>query len=114
VAYDILFRRQTKRNWSRRSYCGPTARGSFLLAEYVFAPEPTQTTDAEKQFLAKLAVLKMKTNNGDKKARLKWRAAVAKIVEARKLADRGDPRAKRLVTIVNESGIFAGVQSMSV
>jgi hypothetical protein len=114
VAYDLLLRRQTPKNWSRSSYCGPAARGTLLLASYTFAPDPAPTTDAEKQLLAQLAVLKMRVDNGDKKALKKWRRAMAKLVLAKRAADRGDARARRLVTVVNESGIFAGVQSMSV
>lgn len=114
MAYDLLLRRQTSRNWSRRSYCGPSARGTLLLAEYVFAPDPTPTTPAEQQFLAQLAVLKMQVNAGDKKALKKWRAFASKLGKTKKQADRGDPKAKRVMTVLNESGIFAGVQSMSV
>jgi len=114
VAYDLLLRRQTSRNWSRRSYCGPAARGTLLLAEYVFAPDPTPTTQKEQQFLAKLAVLKMQVDRGDKAALKRWRAFAVKIARTKKMADRGDPRAKRVITVLNESGLFAGVQSMSV
>ena len=114
MAYDLLLRRQTSKNWSRRSYCGPAHRGTLLLAEYVFAPDPVPTTPAEQQFLAKLAVLKMQVNQGDKKALKKWRVFAAKIAKTKKMADRGDARAKRVITVLNESGIFAGVQSMSV
>jgi len=114
VAYDLLLRRQTHTNWSRRSYCGPSARGTLLLAEYVFASEPTRTTPAEQQMLAKLAVLKMRTDNGDRAALRQWRTEGIKIMKAKRAADRGNPRAKRLITVLNESGIFAGVQSMSV
>lgn len=114
MAYDLLLRRQTRTNWSRRSYCGPSARGTLLLAEYVFAPEPAATTPAEQQMLARLAVLKMRTDNGDKAALKQWRAVGIKILRAKHAADKGNPRAKRLITVLNESGIFAGVQSMSV
>ena len=114
MAYDLLLRRQTQTNWSRRSYCGPAARGSLFLAEYVFAPEPTLTTPDEQQMLAKLAVLKMRTDNGDKAALKQWRAEGLKILKAKRAADKGNPKAKRLITILNESGIFAGVQSVNV
>jgi hypothetical protein len=114
VAYDLLLRRHTSKNWSRRSYCGPAARGTFLLAEYVFAPDPTPTTAAEQQFLAQLAVLKMQVDSGNRAALKKWRAFVAKLAKTKKMADRGDPRARRVITVLNESGLFAGVQSVSV
>ena len=114
MAYDLFFRKQTASNWSRRSYASPATGSPFLLASYTFSPDSTPTTDAEKQFLAKLAVIKMLTNNGDKKALKRWRRAVANIMVAKRRADQGDVRAQRLVKILNESGIFAGVQSMSV
>ena len=114
MAYDLLFRRQTARNWSRRSYLGPAARGTLLLASYEFAPEPTPTTTEEQALIAKLAVLKMQVDAGDKKALGKWRKMVAFIAKAKKKAAQGDEKSKRFITVLNESGLFAGVQSMSV
>ncbi len=118
MAYDLLTRRQTSTNWSRHSYLGPRARlrsGRMLfLASYEFAPDPTPTTDEERQFIAKLAVLKMNADGGNKKAAKEWKATMAKVAAAKKKADSGDPKAKRLMTVLNESGLFDGVQSMSV
>ena len=118
MAYDLLTRRQTRTNWSRHSYLGPRARlrsGRMLfLATYEFAPDPTPTTDEERQFIAKLAVLKMNADGGNKKAAKEWKATMAKVAAAKKRADSGDPKAKRLMTVLNESGLFDGVQSMSV
>lgn len=114
VAYDLLFRKQTRHNWSMHSYAGPTARGTFFLAEYIFAPEPERPTPKEAELLAHLAVLKLKVDAGDKKALKEWRSSMKKVLEAKKRADRGDPVAQHLVKVLNESGLFAGVQRMEV
>jgi len=114
VAYDLLFRRQTRTNWSLpsrpRSCRG--YQGTFFLAEYTFAPDPLPTTAAEKELVAHLAVLKMKTDAGDKKARKEWRKSMAAVVVAKKRAAQGDPKAVRLMQVLSESGIFTGVQKM--
>ena len=49
MAYDLLLRKRTTANWSRRPSLG--FRGLFLLTEYEFAPDPTPATDEEKQLL---------------------------------------------------------------
>lgn len=102
MAYDLLFRRQTPRNWSLHSY----------LAEYVFAPDPTPTTPEEQQLIARLAVLKMGADAGNKKDAKRWRAAMAKLVLEKKKAARGDEKAKRLMKVLEESGIFSGVRTL--
>jgi hypothetical protein len=114
VAYDLLLRKQTRTNWSRRSYCGP--RGILLLASetYEFAPDPTPATDEEKQFIAKLAVLKMAADAGNKKSAKEWKATLAKLEQVKKKAAAGDEKSKHLVVVLKESGIFDGVQAMSV
>jgi len=114
VAYDLLFRKRTRTNWSRHSYCGP--RGILLLASttYEFAPDPTPTTDEEKQFIAKLAVLKMSADAGNKKASKEWKATLTKLEAVKKKAAKGDEKSKHLVVVLQESGIFDGVQAMSV
>lgn len=114
MAYDLLFRRQTGRNWSRHSYFGPAALGTLLLVDYEFAPDPTPTTAEEQGLIAKLAVLKMQVNAGDKKALGKWRKIVAFVARAKKKAARGDAKSQRFITVLNESGLFAGVQAMNV
>ena len=79
MAYDLLLRKRTRTNWSRHSYCGP--RGVLLLASatYEFAPDPTPATDEEKQFVARLAVLKMAADAGNKKSAKEWKATLAKL-----------------------------------
>ena len=112
MAYDLLLRKRTTANWSRRPSLG--FRGLFLLTEYEFAPDPTPATDEEKQFIAKLAVLKMSADAGNKKAAKEWKATLAKLDLVRKKAAQGDEKSKHLVVVLKESGIFDGVQAMSV
>lgn len=104
MAYDLLFRRQTPRNWSLHSY----------LCDYSFAPDPTPTTQAEQALIARLAVLKMGASAGNKRDAKKWRAAMAKIVLEEKKAARGDARAMRLMKILKESGLFSGVATLDI
>ena len=112
MAYDLLLRKRTTANWSRCPSLG--FRGLFLLTEYEFAPDPTPATDEEKQFIAKLAVLKMSADAGNKKAAKEWKATLAKLDLVRKKAAQGDEKSKHLVVVLKESGIFDGVQAMSV
>ena len=99
---------------SRRSCRRYLGHGTILLADYTFAPDPLPTTDEEKQVIARLAVLKMRVDGGDKKALKEWREAGKKIILAKKLAAKGDPKAKRLMQVLGESGLFDGVQAMEV
>ena len=55
VAYDLLFRKQVPGNWS------------IKLVDYEFAPDPTVATPEEQAFVAKLAVVKMAAETGNKK-----------------------------------------------
>jgi hypothetical protein len=112
MAYDLLTRRQTPANWTRYSRRRPRSRGTIFLVEYTFAPEPLATTDAEKALVARLAVLKMRADAGDKKALRQWRENLKAVLEAKRRAARGDPRARRLVQVLSESGLFDGVQKM--
>jgi hypothetical protein len=103
VAYDLLFHRQVPGNWA------------IKLVDYEFAPEPTLATPEEQAFVAKLAVIKMAADAGNKKKLKEWRATQAKLALVRKRAAAGDETAKHLVAVLNESGLFAGaVQSMSI
>jgi hypothetical protein len=72
------------------------------------------TTDAEKELVAHLAVLKMKVDSGDKKALKEWRKSMVTVLSARKRASQGDPKAVRLMQVLSESGIFDGVAKMDV
>lgn len=103
VAYDLLFRKQVPGNWA------------IELVDYEFAPNPTTATPEEQAFVAKLAVVKMAAESGNKKKLKEWRATQAKLALVKKRADAGDEKAKHLCTVLNESGLFAqSVQAMSI
>jgi hypothetical protein len=87
----------------------------MLVSEtYEFAPDPTPATDEEKQFIARLAVLKMAADAGNKKSAREWKATLAKLDLVKKKAAQGDEKSRHLVVVLKESGIFDGVQAMSV
>jgi hypothetical protein len=108
MAYDILLRRRTHTNWSMHSIVNP----AFALG-YEFAPDPIATTPDEQQYLAKLAVLRMKADSGDAAAQKEWKVTMTNVNALRKKAAKGDDKAQRTVAILKESGIFSGVQTMS-
>jgi hypothetical protein len=101
VAYDLLFRKQVKKNFA-------------LSSIDVSTSEATVPTDAEKSYLANLAVLKMDADAGNKKAKKAWSKALGDLSKLRRLAQKGDPKAAHLLTVVRESGLFEGVAAMDV
>jgi hypothetical protein len=108
MAYDILLRRRTHTNWSMHSMLNP----AFATCGD-FEPDPIATTPDEQQYLAALAVLRMKADSGDPAAQKEWKAAMVTVEALRKKAAKGDDKAQRTVAILKESGIFSGVQTMS-
>jgi len=70
-------------------------------------------TESEMDLLADLASTKMLADLGDKSARRKMRAVIKKISGLRKQAKQGDPKAKRALYVLNETGVFRGTQSFS-
>jgi len=108
MAYDILLRRKTHTNWSMHSLHNPA-----FASCGDFAPDPIATTSDEQQYLAQLAVLRMKADSGDASAQKEWRATMVKVDALRKKAAKGDEKAQRTVAILKESGIFSGVKTMS-
>jgi hypothetical protein len=108
MAYDILLRRRTHTNWSMHSLYSPA-----FASCGDFAPDPIATTPEEQQYLAKLAVLKMSADAGNAGAQKEWKAAMTAVQALRKKAAKGDEKASRTVAILKESGIFSGVQTMS-
>ena len=108
MAYDLLLRRKTHTNWSMHSMLNPA-----FASCGDFAPDPIATTPDEQQYLAKLAVLRMKADSGDVAAQKEWKTTMANVNALRKKAAKGDDKAQRTVAILKESGIFSGVQSMT-
>lgn len=102
MAYDLLFRRYTRRNWARSS----SLPLGFMGDEPVVIP-----TEAEKQLLAKVAVLKMAATAGHKGARKELQNVAVKVLQVRGKAAQGDPKAAHLVEVLRDSKIFAASPS---
>jgi hypothetical protein len=103
MAHDLLFGR-TQRNWSR---------GSCLTTQPISDEVTVKLTESEMNMLADLASTKMLADLGDKSARKKMRAVSKKVAGLKKQAKRGDSKAKRALYVLNETGVFRGVQSFS-
>jgi hypothetical protein len=71
------------------------------------ADSVTLPTEAEKQFLAKVAVLKLAAAAGNKGAKKELQTVAVKVLQVRGLAAAGDPKAGHFVEVVRDSGIFA-------
>jgi hypothetical protein len=67
----------------------------------------TVPTEAEKQLLAKVAVLKMVAATGHKGARKKLQDVAVKVLKVQSKAKAGDPKAVHLVEVLRDSRIFA-------
>ena len=99
-----LFLGIIKKDWSRGAGLTPLPR------------EPVQeqlilTTD-EKAKLDKIATLKMKAESGDRRAKRQWGKLVKKANLLRKKAA-FDPRARRMVAVLDQSGILGHVQKIT-
>ena len=105
MAHDLLFGR-TKRNWARGAACeihpGPVSDEVTV-----------KLTPAEMDMLADIASTKMLADLGDKDARKKMSGINKKVAGLKKQAKRGDPKAKRALYVLAESGVFRGVQTFS-
>ena len=114
MAYDLLLRKQTRHNWSGAATRARLPAGRSSSPSTSSRPSPSDRRRRRAELLAHLAVLKLKVDAGDKKALKEWRSSMKKVLDAKKRADRGDPVAQHLVKVLNESGLFAGVQRMEV
>ena len=101
MAHDLLFGK-TRRNWARGS-CASQATDEVDF----------KLTQAEMAMLADLAITKTLADSGDKKARRKMSDVTKKIAGLKVKAARGDAPAKRALRVLEESGVFRGVQSFS-
>jgi hypothetical protein len=104
VAYDLLRRKRIPLN---------IALSSSLTTDGV-TDEPIPTTDADRSYLASLAVMKMNAEAGNKKAKADWKVALQGIAKIQKRARKGDKNAQRTLAVIRESGLFQGVAAMSV
>ena len=101
MAYDILFRRRTPRNWAHTA----SFEASPMIADIVL-------TEAEKGMLARIALCRAQAQGGDKRALKVWKKTNKQIVGLRRKAARGDVKAQRQVKVLQQSGLYQGVQAM--
>jgi len=96
-----LFLGIVKKNWARDSYA--------TLPSVPIQEQLVLTTD-EKDHLAKIAALKMKAESGDRSAKKQWKKLVKK---ANLLRKKSDPKARRMVSVLDQSGLLGHVQKIS-
>ncbi len=102
MAYDLLFRRRTHRNWARGCESEP------ITDEVTF-----KLSDAEMAMLADVAATKMMADMGDRASIKKMGGVHKKVAQLRKKAKKGDPAAKRALLVLAKSGVFESVQSFT-
>jgi hypothetical protein len=107
MAYDILFGK-SRRNWARG--CGVA----------VIPPEMPQAgvasivlTEAEMDKLADIAATKVAADMGNKAALKKMAVVRKNVSKLQKQARKGDPKARRALAVLEQSGVFRDYQSFS-
>jgi len=109
MAYDILLGK-TRRNWSRG--CG--ARSTMIPPEMPQEGVATiQLTEAEVDKLADIAATKVAADMGNKAALKKMIVVRKNVAKLQKQARKGDPKAKRALAVLEQSGVFRDYQSFS-
>ena len=98
-----LFLGIVKKDWSR----GPSR------AIVVESRPEEPLTEADRERLARLAVLKMKAASGDKLAKLQWKKIKVNVSILKVKARRGDPKARHDLAVLDGSGLFGHVQTIS-
>jgi hypothetical protein len=101
MAQDLFFG-IIRKNWARGTCTVPLPEAP-IQKQLVLTPD-------EKDRLARIAALKMKAESGDRKARKQWKRLVK---QANKLRKKSDPRAKRMATVLDQSGLLGRVQKIS-
>jgi hypothetical protein len=102
VAYDFFYHKQVPKNIALSSSID------------VSTSEPTPTTSEDNAYIARLAVLKMQADSGDKSAKKSWKKELGNLTKIQQKARKGDPHAAHLITVVRESGLFSDVKAMEV
>ena len=100
-----LFLGIIKKNWARDA-----AAGSPQAAA---PPAALVLTADEKDRLARIATLKMRAESGDRKSRKQWKRLARKANALRAKARKGDPRASRMIAVLDQSGLLGSVQKIS-
>lgn len=95
MAYDLFFGK-TKKNIGRG-----------LEPSEPMSDEVTITfSEAEKAMLEKISILRMKADSGDKSAQKQLVQFTKNVAKLKAQAKKGDPKAKRSLLVLRESGIF--------
>lgn len=101
MAKDLIFGR-TRRNWSRGGCAAPISDEVTL-----------RLTEPEMAMLADIASAKALADMGDRVAQKKMSGVKKKLKGIQKSARRGDPKARRSLLVLEESGVFRGIQTFS-
>jgi len=100
MAFDLIFKKNMGRNWSREA-------GDVATATEV-TPEATST-----QKIAKLKAIKAQAEGGDKKAQKKWAKICKKIAKVQVEAKKGNAQAAQNLITLRTAGIIPKAATVS-
>ena len=103
-------------NEKERPADGKMMRGRFLmsLSMWIHKTKKGRWINWDLQLvLAKIATLRMKAESGDRTAKQQWKQLSKRTAALGKRAKKGDPSAKRLVEVINQSGVLGPDQPIS-
>jgi hypothetical protein len=72
-----------------------------------------ECSSKEKLELERLAIVKMRAESGDKKAKIQWKRMSDKIASLKTKAKAGDPKAKRSLLMLKQNGFFQPIQKFA-
>ena len=101
MAYDFFYRKWVPKNIA-------------LTSLDVSTSATTAPSNAEKTYLARLAVLKMNADAGNKKAKKAWKSALKDLKKLLAAARNGNPKALHTLAVIRESGLFSGVNTLTI
>jgi hypothetical protein len=104
MAYDLWYRRQIGKDISLHLRKPIPETGS--------PTDSLRLSDDEKGFVAKLSVVKISAEGGNKRAIADWKGVLRSIAQQERKAKQGDAKAKRFVAVVKESGL-AGPKTLA-
>lgn len=106
MAHDLFFG-HTRRNWARGSHLPEPSPVSDLTDEVT-----EKFTGEEMTFIAKLAETKARAEAGDKVAKKQYAKMPKTVLALKNRAKKGDSKAKRMLTVLEKSGLFNQGQTM--